>query len=80
MTGNGNHIRFLRPDGEELLPVPQAPSLSDDPTKTLVEKNRRRGITPDSWTATPDWHGEPLDLGLAMDTLWEPRTDRAGDT
>jgi hypothetical protein len=79
-TEDGTHLRFRGPDGSELLPVPQAPSLSDHPTKTLVEMNRSRGITPDSWTATPDWHGEPLDLGLAIDTLWEPRTDRAGIT
>ena len=26
-------------------------------------------ITPDPWTATPLWYGEPLDLRLAMDTL-----------
>ena len=26
-------------------------------------------------TATPDWHGERLDLGYAIDVLWRPRTD-----
>jgi hypothetical protein len=41
---------------------------------SLVEGNRSRGTTPDSWTATPDWHGEPLDLGLAIDMLWAPKT------
>ena len=30
-------------------------------------------IGPD--TATPDWHGERLDLGYAIDVLWKPRTD-----
>jgi hypothetical protein len=30
------------------------------------------GIEPDAWTTTPDWHGEPLDYGLAIDMLWRP--------
>ncbi len=80
MTGNGTRVRFHGPGGKELLPVPHAPSLSDDPTKTLVEKNRCRGIKPDPWTATPDWHGEALDLEMAIDMLWKPKTGHAGLT
>jgi hypothetical protein len=43
-----------------------------------MDENRRNGIAPDAWKATPDWHGEPLDLGLAMDMLREPLSDPAG--
>ena len=34
-------------------------------------------IGPD--TATPDWHGERLDLGYAIDVLWMPRTAPGAD-
>jgi hypothetical protein len=58
--------------------LPPPPSLCGDPIKTLVEGNRRGGITPDAGTATPNWQGEPLDLGLAMDMLWNPKSSPAG--
>ncbi|MFC1661215.1 hypothetical protein ACFL3S_07145, partial [Gemmatimonadota bacterium] len=43
----------------------------------LVETHRTRGIEPDAWTATPLWHGEALDYGLALDML-RPPLARAG--
>jgi hypothetical protein len=38
-----------------------------DPVNALGKRHAEQGITPDEWTATPDWHGESLDYGLAID-------------
>jgi hypothetical protein len=60
---------FYRPDGRLLPGVPPAPPVPADPMADLVRGHRLKGIDPDAWTATPRWHGETLDLGLAIDML-----------
>ena len=60
---------FYRPDGRRLPDVPPSPAVPQAPAAALEAANHRRGVDPDAWTATPDWLGEPLDLGLAIDTL-----------
>jgi hypothetical protein len=35
----------------------------------MIDRNHSDGIAPDPWTPTPDWHGERLDLGFAVDVL-----------
>lgn len=62
-------LRFYRPDGRLVPDVPAAPPLPKDPVASLKKEHRALGIEPDAWTATPDWHGEPLDLGLAIYAL-----------
>lgn len=62
-------IRFVRSDGRPIPAAPRPPRLPHEPVETLVRRQRDRGVAPDPWTATPDWHGEPLDLGLAIDVL-----------
>jgi hypothetical protein len=64
-----SEILFYRPDGELFPAVPDAPALPADPTAELVRGHRQRGIDPGSWAATPLWHGEPLDLSLAIDMV-----------
>jgi hypothetical protein len=34
-----------------------------------MREHGERGIVPDAWTPTPQWHGEELDLGLALEML-----------
>jgi Domain of unknown function (DUF222)/HNH endonuclease len=65
-------VTFLRPDGRLLPVVPPSPEVPLHPTAALARAHRRQGIQPDSWTATPDWGGERLDLGLAIDGLRAP--------
>ena len=60
---------FHRPDGRRLPNVPPSPAVPREPVAALGAANHRLGIDPDAWTATPDWLGESLDLGLAIDML-----------
>jgi len=60
---------FYRPDGRRPPDVPPRPAVAQQPAAALEAANHRLGVDPDAWTATPDWLGEPLDLGLAIDTL-----------
>src|SRR5690606_7011363 len=62
-------FRFRRADGTVLPPVPAHRRLPDEPAAALMHRNRADGIVPGPWTPTPDWHGESLDLGLAIDVL-----------
>jgi hypothetical protein len=66
--GDGDFV-FRRPDGRMVRPAPEPPRLPHDPATALTDRNRAEGIFPDPWTPTPDWHGERLDLGLALDVL-----------
>ena len=63
-------FRFYDPRGREVREVPQSPVLPPDPAGALVRNHTEAGIVPGGWTATPDWHGEPLDYHLAIDMLW----------
>ncbi len=51
-----------------MIPEVPAPSpISADPVTAMVGKHAEDGIEPDEWTATPQWHNEVLDYGLAID-------------
>jgi hypothetical protein len=63
----GKAVRFFGPSGRAIPESPQPPPLPAEPVVELVRAHGERGITPDAWTATPLWHGEPLDYGLAID-------------
>ncbi len=60
---------FHRPDGRPLPDVPPSPPVPVEPAADLERANQSLGIDPDPWAATPDWVGESLDLGLAIDAL-----------
>lgn len=60
---------FHRPDGRLFPRVPATSEVPAEPVAALERANRRLGIEPDAWAATPDWLGERLDLGLAIDML-----------
>ena len=62
-------MKFFGPDGREVPEAPTPPGIPADPVEGLMQANARRGSVPDEWTATPLWHGESLDYGLAIDML-----------
>jgi hypothetical protein len=49
------------------LPAPL--DLPDDPASVLRAQNEEDGLQIDEQTSTPDWHGEPLDVGYAIAVL-----------
>ena len=68
----GDRVTFLRPDGR---PLPEAPSAPGWDGPALAPVDRRlaaAGIGIDAETA-PQWQGERLDVGWAIDVLWRPR-------
>ena len=69
----GGLFRFLSPGGAEVPAVPDPPRVPECAVFDLVTQNEDRGVTPDSWTATPLWNGETLDYGLAIDMLRRKR-------
>ena len=71
-TGNA---MFCWPDGRPFPDVPCVPRWTG-PSLAPTDAHLAAAdieIGPD--TATPDWYGERLDLGYAIDVLWRPRTD-----
>jgi hypothetical protein len=60
-------FRFLSPNGRVIPEVPTSPPVPPDPVASMVRKHAEEGIEPHEWTATPQWHGEVLDYGLAID-------------
>ena len=63
--GATGEAEFHWPDGR---PLPAGPPLA--PTDARLDAG---GIAIGPDTATPDWHGERLDLVYAIDVLWTPR-------
>jgi len=69
MTHGGTEVLFRRPDGRPVPVVPMPPAVPEDPLGAIMETNRAAGIDPGPWTPTPGWFGEPMDYGLAIDTI-----------
>jgi 5-methylcytosine-specific restriction endonuclease McrA len=62
-------LRFQRPDGRSFSDVPLPATVPADPVETLQASHRASGLRLDARTLCPDWHGERLDLGWALDVL-----------
>jgi 5-methylcytosine-specific restriction endonuclease McrA len=62
-------LRFLRPDGRPLPSVPPSVPLAADPIATLKAGHATDGLRLDARTTLPEWLGEPLDVGWAIDVL-----------
>jgi hypothetical protein len=60
---------FRRPNGDVIPETPAPARIAVDPAATLREQNAAAGIHIDARTSTPDWLGERLDLGYAIDVL-----------
>jgi hypothetical protein len=72
--GPDRSLRFRRPDGRALLEVPEAPRRDGDPVAQLRAHHAAQGRRLGPHTAHPDWAGERLDLGWAIDVL-HPRAN-----
>jgi hypothetical protein len=60
---------FFHPNGWPLLDVPAPPPLASDPIGVLTDINVAHGLSIHSHTMTPEWRGEPLDVGWAIAVL-----------
>ncbi|HEV8586346.1 MAG TPA: HNH endonuclease signature motif containing protein [Methylomirabilota bacterium] len=65
---NGD-LQFRRPDGQPFPDVPPPPPVPAEPVERLREQNEARGLQLHARTATPNWQGERLDVGHAIDVL-----------
>jgi hypothetical protein len=62
-------LRFYRPDGRPIPAVPPPAAVPADPVAALRAHHRAQGLDIHARTALPDWAGERLDLGWALDVL-----------
>ena len=68
-------LRFRRPDGRVVPDVPCPPQAPPDPVSDVRAQNDAAGIVVRARTAIPEWRGERLDVGYAIDVL-HPRASR----
>ena len=73
--GPSGDATFCWPDGRPFPAVPAAPRWTGPPLAPTDARLAAASIEIGPDTATPDWHGERLDLGYAIDVLWTPRTE-----
>ena len=71
--GATGEAEFHWPDGRPLPAVPCAAQWNGPPLAPTDARLDAGGIAIGPDTATPDWHGERLDLVYAIDVLWTPR-------
>jgi len=62
-------LGFRRPDGRVLPEVPRPPTVPCDPVMVLRAWHDAEGLILHARTATPDWLGERLNVGWAIDVL-----------
>jgi 5-methylcytosine-specific restriction endonuclease McrA len=62
-------LSFRRPDGRPLPPVPPPAVVPPDPVQVLRAQNEARGLHLTARTTRPNWLGERLDVGYAIDVL-----------
>jgi len=62
-------LRFRRPDGQLFADVPPPTLVAAEPAELLRAQNDAKGLRIHPRTAIPDWFGERLDVGWAIDVL-----------
>jgi hypothetical protein len=67
--GADGELTFRNPRGWSIPDMPDPPALSRDPMDVIWEENLRQRIYPDAHTLTPEWCGERVDVGWAIDVL-----------
>jgi hypothetical protein len=67
--GSDDTFQFRRPDGRALPEVPQPAPVPANPVASLQADHAERGLVINSRTACPQWLGERLDVGRALDVL-----------
>jgi hypothetical protein len=75
--GPDGTLRFGRPDGRSLPEVPPPAAGLADSVGMLRARHAAEGLRLNAHTAHPDWLGERLDLGWAIDVL-HPRANPPG--
>ena len=78
LRANGE-ARFTHPGGWPLVAAPSAPTWTDAALAPTDARLRAEGIVIDRETATPDWHGELLDLPWAIAVLHPSRATASGE-
>ena len=66
---NDGALRFQRPDGGLLPEVPPPVSVPADPVHALRRQHEAQGLRLHARTTIPNWLGERLDVGYAIDVL-----------
>jgi hypothetical protein len=69
-------LQFRRPNGELLPDVPKPSAVPANPVQALRAANIEHGLQIDAQTGRPEWFGERLDLGYAIDVLHPLAADR----
>src|SRR2546421_2377274 len=67
--GNDGALTFRRPNGRLLPAVPPPAAMPSDPTEALRARNVAEGVHVHARRAMPNWSGERLDVGYAIDVL-----------
>ena len=62
-------VQVTHPGGWPVLDAPGPPAWTGSPMEPTAVRLQEEGVELDADTATPDWHGEPLDLGWAITVL-----------
>jgi len=62
-------LSFRRPDGRLLPEVPPTAAVPADPVHALRAQHETQGLRIHAGTAIPDWFGERLDVGWAIDVM-----------
>jgi hypothetical protein len=62
-------LRFCRPDGRPLPQVPPPAAVPSDPVNALRAAHDAQGLHVHARTSLPEWLGERLDVGYAIDVL-----------
>ena len=62
-------LQFRRPDGQLFPDVPPPTPVPADSAERLRAQNEAKGLHIHSRTAIPEWYGERLDVGWAIDVL-----------
>jgi 5-methylcytosine-specific restriction endonuclease McrA len=62
-------LRFYQPNGQLFPAAPPPPPVPPDPVAMLRARHEAAGLHLDPATATPDWFGDRLDVGWAIDVL-----------
>jgi hypothetical protein len=67
--GSDDTFQFRRPDGRPLPDVPPPAPVPADPAEALRDTHDANGLKLHARTALPQWLGERLDVGWALDVL-----------
>jgi hypothetical protein len=62
-------LHFRRPDGRAIPDVPDRPAMLHDPVQALRSRHAAQGLSLHPRSARPEWLGEHLDVGWAIDVL-----------